>query len=268
MKKTLQIWSALVLFLFLFPVLIHYLPEDASAKSLTLLKESREIVFAANIMEEDEPEPKSDESKVLLYFTHNYEAFEPVTKAKNGKIAASHQSENIVKFGEKLKTQLDFNGVSTDILPVDNQLEMQKKNIHYSRSYKAIRPYVEKRLQEEKYDLIIDLHRDSVGAKATTMEHEGEKYAKVLFVVGVDHPSFKQNQQKVELIKNEMEQLVPGITRNIMLKGKSLGDGKYNQDLDPSVILIELGGVGNQEDELNRTVSVIAKATASVLSQR
>ena len=46
------------------------------------------------------------EGKALLYFTHSQEAFKPVTQAKNGKIAVSHQTENITKFGEKLKTQL------------------------------------------------------------------------------------------------------------------------------------------------------------------
>ncbi|MHA6260358.1 stage II sporulation protein P [Sporosarcina sp. CAU 1771] len=265
MKKTLQIWSSLILFLFLFPLIINYLPEDTTAKSINLLKESREMVFAANIMEESLPEPVG--RKALLYFTHNYEAYEPITKAKNGKVSVSHQSENIKKFGEKLKVQLDFSGISTDILPVDNQLEMQKNKIKYGRSYKAIRPYVEKQLQEESYDLIIDMHRDSVKSDVTTMVHEGEKYAKVAFVIGLDHPNYKKNKKMAELLKSEMEQLVPGITRNMILKDKHEGDGKYNQDLDPSIILLELGGIGNQEEELNRTVSVIAEAAASILSE-
>src|SRR5690554_6739475 len=120
MKKTLQIWSGLVLFLFLFPIIMNILPDDGPAKSLSLLKESSEMVFAANIIEENEPEVSV--GKALLYFTHNHEAFGPVTEAKNGKITVSHQSENITKFGDKLKTQLEFNGIPTDILPVNNQM--------------------------------------------------------------------------------------------------------------------------------------------------
>ena len=39
MKKTLQIWSALVLFLFLFPVIINYLPDGGASTSSKLIKE-------------------------------------------------------------------------------------------------------------------------------------------------------------------------------------------------------------------------------------
>ena len=72
--------------------------------------------------------PEIKTRKALLYFTHSHEAYKPVTKAKNGKVAVSHQSENIVKFGEKLKTQLSFNGIQTDILPVDNISEFKRKD--------------------------------------------------------------------------------------------------------------------------------------------
>ena len=47
-----------------------------------------------------------------------------------------------------------------------------------------------------------------------------------------------------------------------------MGDGKYNQDLHPSVILVELGGIGNSEDELNRTIVVIAEAASTVISNQ
>ena len=53
-------------------------------------------------------------------------------------------------------------------------------------------------------------------------------------------------------MKDEMEKLVPGITRSIISKGGAGVDGKYNQDLHPSLILIELGGIGNSEEELNQ----------------
>lgn len=40
-------------------------------------------------------------------------------------------------------------------------------------------------------------------------------------------------------------------------------DGKYNQDLHPGFILVELGGIGNNEEELNRTIAVLAEAVTS-----
>ena len=265
MKKTFKIWSALILFLFLFPVIIQFLPDNKLSSSTKLVKEPAMIVYASNIIETKVPETK--DKKALLYFTHNHEAYKPVTKAKNGKVTTSHQSENIVKFGEKLQTQLDFNGIQTDILPLDNMAELEKREMLYDQSYNSIRPHVQKRLEEADYDLIIDLHRDSIGADLTTAVHNGEKYAKVAFVVGLDHPNSAENKLKAQRLKDEMEKLVPGITRGLLLKSGKGVDGKYNQDLHPSIILIELGGSGNSEEQLNRTVAVIGKAAASTLSE-
>ncbi|MBE1554651.1 stage II sporulation protein P [Sporosarcina limicola] len=283
MKKPLQIWGTLILFLFLFPVIVSKIPGEMATTRSKLVKEPSFMVYAANIMEEETLElaeapesvetetpvapksPKAGEGKALLYFTHTNEAFKPVTMANDGKIAVSHHSENITKFGEKLQNQLIFNGIQTDILAVNNAEEMGKRRIPHFRAYKAIRPYVEKRINEQNYDLIMDIHRDAVGPDVTTLVHEGEKYAKVAFVIGLDHPNYQQNLAKAQLIKDEMEKLVPGITRNLIKKGSAHGDGKYNQDLHPSLLVVELGGTGNAEDELNRTVAVIGKAAAGVL---
>ncbi|MBO0602466.1 stage II sporulation protein P [Sporosarcina sp. E16_3] len=266
MKKTLQIWGTLILFLFLFPMLITTFPKGQSAKSSNLVKESTYMVYAANILEEEivpetiiEPalEPASvTEGKALLYFTHFHEAFKPVTQAREGKVTVSHQTENITKFGEKLKTQLQFNGIETDMLAVE---------VPHTGAYNAIRPHVKKKMQEKKYDLIIDLHRDSAGPDITTIAFNDEQYAKVAFVIGMEHSNFERNRANAVLLKNEMELLVPGITRNLVMKHGANVDGKYNQDLDPSLLVVELGGIGNTEDQLNRTIAVLAKAAATVI---
>lgn len=263
MKKPSLIWCTLILILFLFPIFASTAPEGKTAKTSKVMKESSYMVYAANVMEEKPAEITP--GKALLYFTHSHEAYEPVTKAYDGKVAVSHQSENIMKIGEKLKSQLDINGVETKVVPVDIQAEMQKKRISYGRSYKEIRPYVQKQVQNEDYDFIIDLHRDHLRADRTTVVYKGEKFAKVAFVIGKNNPNYKLNQAKAKLLKDEMEKLVPGITRDFIVKSGPGVDGKYNQDLHPSILLVELGGIGNSEDQLNRTVSVIASAAASVL---
>jgi stage II sporulation protein P len=264
LKKTLQIWGTLILFLFLFPVIITALPEGQSAKSSNLVKEPTYMVYASNITEEEtvpEPTPvpvqaSMTEGKALLYTTHFSEAFKPVTQEKEGKITVSHQTENITKFGEKLKTQLQFNGIETDMLTVE---------VPHNGAYNKIRPHIKKQMQEKKYDLIIDLHRDSAGPDITTIAFNDEQYAKVAFVIGMEHRNFERNRANATLLKNEMELLVPGITRSlVMLHGPGV-DGKYNQDLDPSLLVVELGGVGNTEDQQNRTIAVLAKAATTVI---
>ncbi|WP_432358513.1 stage II sporulation protein P [Sporosarcina sp. UB5] len=278
MKKNLQIWTVIVFVLFLFPVLIQFIPEQSKLSNSKIIKENALIVYASNIVEEERIEPESEHEvieeiettagKVLLYFTHSHEAYEPMTKAADGKIAVSHQhqTENIMKMGEKLKSLLQMNGIETETLEIDNMKELAKKNLPYSKAYDTIRPFVKKQISNTNYDLIIDMHRDAVGPEKTTIVHEGERYAKVAFVVGMDHPGYKRNEAMSKQLKAEMEKRIPGITRDVISKGGAGVDGKYNQDLHPNIILVELGGIGNTEDELNRTIAVIAQSVSEMLN--
>lgn len=246
--------------------MLNLLPNNGTSASPKMIKEPQKIVYASNVLESEMPE--GEKGKALLYFTHNHEAFQPVTKEKNGKVSVSHQTENITKFGEKLQAQLMVNGVETEILPVDNMQELNKQGMSFGKSYHSIRPFVEKQVEQTNYDLIIDLHRDSIRRKATAMTHEGEGYAKVAFVIGKEHPNYRENEQMAVQMKAEMESLVPGITRGIIMKGGRGVDGKYNQDIHPSLIVVELGGIENTEDELNRTITVLANAAAAVLANK
>ncbi len=263
MKKTLQVWSTFIFILFLFPIILNLLPNKSPTSKATMMKEPLRIVYASNVFEEEVAE--ENKKKALLYFTHNHEAFEPVTKEKSGKVVVSHQTENITKFGEKLQTQLTANNIETKILEVDNMKELNKQGKKFSQAYHSIRPFVTNQIEEEDYDLIIDMHRDSIGRDKTTINYEGKSYAKVAFVVGLEHPNYKQNEEKAVKIKAEMEKQVPGITRAIIRKSGPGVDGKYNQDLHPNLILVEFGGIGNTEAELNQTVAVLGEAATKVL---
>lgn len=270
MKKNLQIWTAIVFVLFLFPVLIQFIPEDSKISNSKIIKENALIVYASNVVAVDEPVPEVEseaevdvEEKprlgtVLIYNTHSTEAYKPITKAVDGKIAVNHQVENVVKMSEKLKSLLEINGMDAETL---------KKEVPYARAYKDIRPFVKKQLSEKEYDLIIDIHRDSVGPEKTTIVHEEERYAKVAFVLGLDNPSYKKNEAMTNRLKAEMEKRIPGITRDVIPKGGAGVDGKYNQDLHPNLVLLELGGIGNTEEELNRTLAVISEAIVEMFNE-
>lgn len=284
MKKSLRIWSLFIVTLFLSPILMKFLPHSTESSTHSILNESRKIVYAANVFENDrlvdghylksskkkadaKKKKRTKDEKVLLYFTHNHEAYSPVTKAKNGKVAVSHHEENIERFGEKLSKQLANYEVQGQLLDVDNMAVQAKQKRPYSQSYATIRSFVSDQLAEESYDLVIDLHRDSIGRQHTTVEVDGVSYAKVAFVVGLDHEQYKKNEATAEALQQQMEKRVPGITRPLIRKSGKGVDGKYNQDLHPSLILIELGGMENNEKELNRTVSVLAESISAILTK-
>ncbi|WP_318615823.1 stage II sporulation protein P [Sporosarcina sp. YIM B06819] len=266
MKKSLKVWSALIFFLFLFPIILEQIPSETLEEvEVVVPLNNRQLVYATNIFE---PEPQIQQGmRALLFATHSHEAFEPITQQYDGKIAVSHPEANIMKLNETIKSQLEFNGIATEILDVDTSSIMNQKGIPYNKSYDVVRPYVQKSLEEIDYDIVIDIHRDSLKADRTTLTYEGEKYAKIVFVIGGEHNNFKLNQELAERLTAELEQIVPGITRPLVFKAGHGVDGKYNQDLDPRLILIEMGGIGNNEAELNRTSAVLARAVSKVLQK-
>lgn len=263
MKKSLKIWSALIFFLFLFPIVLEQIPSEIPEKVTITSPDMGKLVYAANIIEL-EPEVQAG-MRALLYATHSQEAFEPITLKHDGKIAVYHPEANIMKLSKTIKSQLEFNGVGTDIIDIDITAEMKKAGIPFHKSYNVARPYVQKALNDADYDIILDIHRDSLKADRTTVTYKGEKFAQVVFVIGGDHPNFKLNQELAKELMAGMERIVPNITKNIVFKSGHGVDGKYNQDLHKRLVLVEMGGIGNNEAELNRTSAVLAKAVSQTL---
>ncbi|MBD8071288.1 stage II sporulation protein P [Bacillus sp. PS06] len=56
-----------------------------------------------------------------------------------------------------------------------------------------------------------------------------------------------------------IEEKYYGLSRGIFEKGKNQGNGVYNQDLSSNSIIIEIGGVDNTMEELERTTEALAE---------
>jgi stage II sporulation protein P len=106
---------------------------------------------------------------------------------------------------------------------------------------------------------VIDIHRDSVRKEKTTINIDGKKYARLLFVVGEDHANFEKNLEFADKLYSAIEERYPGLCRAVLIKNKSKGDGIYNQDLSERSLLLEVGGVDNNLEELNNAVEVFAE---------
>lgn len=63
-------------------------------------------------------------------------------------------------------------------------------------------------------------------------------------------------------LNQELEKKHPGISRGVLLKGYSDGNGVYNQDISTKAMLLEIGGVDNNLDELDRTVDALSEVLA------
>lgn len=271
MKKKWQFYTWLILFLFLMPFITVKIP-GLHPDIREAAPESGKLVYAANLFdfEVDEGEsvkpPAEMSGQALMYFTHSHEAFAPITKAKAGKAAVSHSKENITNLGEAFASHFSMHGIVLDVLDYDNASQMNLNGVKHGLAYKAIRSRVEQQLKTKTYDIVLDVHRDALGHSRTTIQTKDGPYAKAYFVIGEEHKGYKANQKLAQRISDKMNDMVPGISKGILGKSGHGVDGVYNQDLGPNVLLIEMGGTESTEEELNRTMAIVAKATAEVLA--
>lgn len=271
--KKLQ-WSfGILLFFFVLPVIAGQLPFNKQASTPIKQPEDKQVVFAATNLAEQSvleqtkepeavqaPDPGPDPFKVLVLFTHSHEAYEPMVKAVSGKVATSHETVNIMSLKDKIVNHFNVNGLKTDVLDVDIMKKLQAEGKGYHESYNVMRPYLSKHLETNNYDLILDLHRDSLKHDLTTISYNGENYAKIAIVVGAEHANFRWNTAYAESLSSTLNAIVPKISKGVISKSGDGVDGRYNQDLAKQMMIIEIGGIGNTEEEINRTIAVIGKA--------
>lgn len=195
-----------------------------------------------------------------MLFTHSHEAYEPMVKAVSGKVATSHETVNIMSLKDKIVNHFNVNGLKTNILDVDIMKKLQAEGKGYHESYNVMRPYLSKHLETNNYDLILDLHRDSLKHDLTTISYNGENYAKIAIVVGAEHANYRWNTAYAESLSSTLNAIVPKISKGVISKSGDGVDGRYNQDLAKQMMIVEIGGIGNTEEEVNRTIAVIGKA--------
>ena len=144
-------------------------------------------------------EVKNSEPLIYIYNTHDEEAYynsylNPYNIVPNVKLASYYFQERLKDLGiesvdkkRKIKDVLDKNGWS------------------YRYSYNASRVYLEevsKNSPSIKY--FIDLHRDSVGKDKTTTIINGKNYARVMFLVGLEHENYQKNLELATKIQMQI----------------------------------------------------------------
>ena len=91
--------------------------------------------------------------------------------------------------------------------------------------YNTIRPFVQQAIAQNEYDIVLDIHRDSARANVTTLKNGEESYAKFIFVIGGEHDNYRWNEQLAQNLSDQLNKLVPGISRGILLKAGKGVDG-------------------------------------------
>ena len=208
-----------------------------------------------------------DEPTVLIYHTHAMESYTPQTGedyTEEVPFRTADLDYNMVSIGTRLAELLENAGISV----------LHDTTLHdaasYNGSYASSRETVEKYLaQYPSIRLVLDIHRDAAEDDsghqvATTAETAQGDTARLMLVLGSEagglyNPNWQENYALAVKLQAVLEQESPGLCRELHLT-----DQRYNQDLSPGALLIEVGAAGNSHDEALRAMTPLAEAIAAL----
>ncbi|WP_102275591.1 stage II sporulation protein P [Cytobacillus massiliigabonensis] len=197
----------------------------------------------------------------FIYFSHNRESFLPYFKDGTTPNKAYHSKLNVSLIGKRLGKSLKRNGIWNTVNDVDIINMLNNQNLNFGSSYQMSRKIVlnEMKLNHD-LEMTFDIHRDALPRKLSTVDINGKSFAKISFVIGSAHDNYKKNMKFTNGINKVIEKNYPGLSRGVIIKDKKQGNGVYNQDLLPNSVIIEIGGVENNLEELYRTADVLGHA--------
>ncbi|MEH7458151.1 stage II sporulation protein P [Bacillus sp. JJ1127] len=199
----------------------------------------------------------------FIYHTHSWESFLPLLNLTNDPDPnkATSSVTNISILGERFHEQLENEGIGAVDDKTDVGKKLISKGLNSNSSYKVSREIVQEAMTSNKeLQYFFDLHRDSARKNVTTKTIGDKSYAKLAFVIGKGNKNYEKNLQLATALHEAINTKYPGVSRGVIQKGFQTGNGVYNQDLSGQAILIEVGGVDNTSEELNRSIDALAKA--------
>ncbi|MBX6351105.1 MAG: stage II sporulation protein P [Clostridia bacterium] len=202
---------------------------------------------------------------VLVYHTHATESFLPELP-RGSPPFSSDRAADVVRVGDELARELARLGVG--VVHSRALYDAEGRVGAYERSLAGILPLLSR---YPSLRLVVDLHRDSAERAATTAVVGGETVARVLLVVGTDkllpHPGWRENAAFAAVVADAIERRAPGLVRRPDGQPYLVEDGRYNQQVAPGALLLEVGGVGNTMAEELRTARIVAPVLAELLRE-
>lgn len=208
--------------------------------------------------------------QVLVYHTHATESFEP---DGNGYFDLSEDwrstdpDENMIAVGDVLTSVLTEKGIGV----------IHSGTMHddpgYTGSYQRSAATVSTVLDENPgIKVCLDLHRDAIEPSEKEIIRpavliNGKKAAQIMIIAGCDDgsmnmPDYAENLRFAAALGDKLEELFPGICRPILFDYR-----KYNMDLSPGLLLIEIGATGNTLDEAKYSAELLGIALAELLAE-
>lgn len=206
-----------------------------------------------------------DGPAVLIVHSHGTESYEKTENyEESSRYRTLNTDYNVVSVGDRIAQILEDGGVQ--VLHDREMHDYPSYTNAYNQSRKSIQRYLE---EYPGIRLVLDIHRDAVQTSdgtqlGYTTKINGQDAAQVMMVVGTDasglnHPNWMENMALAAKLHAQLEKQVPGLCRPISFRSQ-----RFNQDLSPGAILIEVGSAGNTRAEALLGAEQVAKSILSL----
>ncbi len=200
------------------------------------------------------------EPTVLILHTHATESYTKngETYAETASYRTLDENYNLLSIGAHVAEILAQNGITA----------IQDRELHdypsYNGSYVDARKSIQAYLEEyPTIKLVLDLHRDAAGTGQnqlrTLAQVEGEDTAQLMLVMGTNYDSWQENLSLGLKLHAQLERQAPGIMRKLCLRPQ-----RFNQDLCPGGLLVEVGAAGNTHGEALLAAEQLAQAVIAL----
>lgn len=202
----------------------------------------------------EDPNPVDINNPIIyIYNSHQLENY------SNKNLDIYGITPNVLMASYILKEKLNTMGLSTIVETTNLSDFLNANGWNYVSSYKASRLLILNNMS--KYNTLkyfIDIHRDSVNKEVATININNKGYARILFVVGLEHNNYQKNLDNINTLNKMFEKYYPGLSRGIYKKSGPGVNGIYNQDINEFTMLIEVGTSTNTIDEVFNTIEAIS----------
>ncbi len=196
---------------------------------------------------------------VLIVHTHATETYTGENIRYSGSYRTLDREDNMVSIGAEIARVLTAGGIS--VLHDQTLHDHPSYNSSYDNSRETIAEYLKK---YPSIRMVLDIHRDassvSGGELITSATVGGQRSAQLMMVVGTQSGKWQENLSLALKLSALLEQENPGICRPVNLRAE-----RFNADLSPGSLLVEVGATGNTHEEAIIAANALAQSVLELI---
>ena len=207
---------------------------------------------------------KLEGPQVLIIHTHSCESYTPSEGYEyevSGDFRTLDKSASVIAVGDRLAAELEARGVG--VIHDTSYNDYPSYNSSYAVAREKIQGYL---AEHPSIRIVIDLHRDAMEVPVReATELDGQAVAKLMLVVGTDegglyHPDWARNLSCALKLQALTNRSAPGLCKDLSFRRE-----RFNGDLCPGEMIVEVGSTGNTLPEALAAAPYLARSIAELL---